>query len=246
MQSLFIKRFFSTNNASKFKLIKFNPYLKEDYLLFKNLMLENIQYSALQFMIPNLRQDIDLEDVSAVAKYFSDPEKEKYLQDAYKYVTNNHHKTKLGYCKVLTEDGQFIGNAGWIMHDVKDDGTVEELERGIHLKKSYRSIDGTKGQLNTSNPKTGAKVMKLVIDNLDDHKSSLNPDGKLVSSILESNKRSQAFTQRHKLNLGEPTKKLDGVYKWEQKIGTFTKRIPEIKNLLNETIKKENSFREGL
>lgn len=239
-----IRKHFSTAIKKEFKLLKFDPQSKSDYKLFRDLMLGNIRYSALQFMIPNLTKEVDLEDRDAVEKYFKDPVKDLYLQEAYKYVTNNHERTKLGYCKVLDKDDQFVGNAGWIMHDVDLDGTVQQLERGIHLNQTHRSSDISKAL--KPSPNTGAKVMKLVVENLEDYKETLNPDGKLISSILETNKRSQGFTQKHKLNVGKPDYIENGTCKWVQRIGDFVERIPEIKNKLNETINKGKGFNEGI
>ena len=230
-------RYYSTiRDDSKFKLVKFDEQSKDDYLLFRKLIIDNMKFSALQFLIPNLKEEVDVNNSKALEEYFESPEKDRYISDAYKFVTNNHNKSNLGYCKVLNKDDQFIGNSGWILHDVDDKGIVHKLERGIHLDQSLCSSDSASGY---SGPKIGARVMRDVVTQLEDNQDKLNPNGQLISSILESNKRSQAFTQKYKLNVGEPVGSEGGALKLIQKIGDFTKRIPEIKSLLDESISKQ-------
>jgi hypothetical protein len=227
------QRFFSSFSNLDLELLKFNRESERDFQKFRGLIIENINYSALQFLIPNIDKDLNLYDKKAVFKYFSCDTKNAYLLDAFKYVTQNHEKTDLGYYKVL-KGGEFVGNAGWIVHNVSAQGKVDIIERGIHLNPSLCSDDSKDSR--KPKPRVAARVMKEVCENLYKHREQLDLDGELRSTIIKSNDRSYAFTQKYKLNIGFPDSEENGNYKWTQKIGAFLDRVPEITHLLDRSI----------
>lgn len=233
-QPNFARFFSSLREIPDLKLVKFNQRSKGDYELFRGLIIDNMNFSALQFLIPNIRDDIpDLTDSEELRRYFDNINKDKYLRDAYNFVTQNHEKGALGYCKIMQDD-EFIGNTGWIMHDIDEKGIIHKLERGIHLKQELCSLDG---KPNTCfKPKTGALAMKQVIQQFEDNIESLDEDGQIFSSILKTNKRSQEFTKKYRLNVGDPVFEENGTLKWVQRIGDFASRTGEIKELLDEAI----------
>lgn len=230
-----VKKGFSSNNP--FKLIKYDYNSKEDYEIFKNVIIENLQYSSLQYSIPNLHNEVNINNIDALKVYFSQPDKEAYIKKAFQFVTNHWDKSSTGYCKIIDQETDKVaGNAGWILYNVSDNGVINDLERGIHLRKDYRSEDNK--TLNSKKIGVGAKVMRLIIDNFEENKDKINPEGTLVSSILKNNTRSQAFTQKHLLNVGEPTREQNGCYKWEIKNKEFIERMPAIKERLDKTINR--------
>jgi len=239
----FTRSFSQLRKVPEFKLIKFDSKSKGDYELFRELIIENMEFSALQFLIPNLNDDIrDLRDKDEVRNYFDRFGKDKYLLDAYNFVTQHHDIAPLGYKKIL-QNGIFIGNTGWIMHEVNDDGVISKIERGIHLKQSLCSPNLSDKPSSIVKPRLAARIMKVVVQDLEDNKDSLNPDGQIVSSILKTNKRSQAFTKKYRLNVGDPTYEEGNTYKWVQRIGDFVNRIPEINSLLDKSIKERKGGR---
>lgn len=156
----FTRAFSKLRKVPEFKLIKFDPKSKGDYELFRELIIENMEFSALQFLIPNLDDDIeDLRDKEEVGAYFDRFGKDKYLLDAYNFVTQNHEKGPLGYKKVL-QDGQFVGNTGWIMHEINDQGKISKIERGIHLKQSLCSPNLSDKPNTSFKPRLGARIIR--------------------------------------------------------------------------------------
>lgn len=234
MQYTYTKEFLNILKK-EFILRKYHPNSIEDYKLFRQLLLQNMQYSALQFLIPNMREEVDVCDLPALQKYFKCPVKDNYTREAYKYVSNNNLITNIGYYKILNKQNCFIGNGGWIVHSIKNKKAFE-IERGIHLDQLNRSSD-VKNKKQNGN---GAKVMKLLLANLEDNQDCVDVKGKVISTIFKTNKRSQAFTIKHKLNIGEPVETLNNTYKWERNTGEFIKAIPEMQNALNETIAKQH------
>ena len=232
----FTRSFSKLRKKPEFKLIKFDAKSRGDYEKFRELIIENMEFSALQFLIPGIKDDVrDLRDKEEVRTYFDDLDKDKYLRDAYAFVTQNHDIGALGYKKIL-KDGQFVGNTGWIMHEVEKGGLIRKIERGIHLKQDLCSANLSDRPGYTFKPRLGARVIRQVVQELHDNKDHLDPDGQIVSSILKTNKRSQAFTKKYRLNVGDPVFEENGAYKWVQRIGDFTARTPEILSLLDETI----------
>ncbi len=239
----FTRSFSQIRKLPEFKLIKFNAKSDSDYQLFRGLIIDNMEFSALQFFIPNIKDDIkSVQDSSEVRNYFNNPEKDKYLKDAYTFVTQNHETGVLGYKKVL-QDGVFVGNTGWIMHDVGLDGRINKIERGIHLKQDLCSANLSEKPSTVFKPRVAVQVMKQVVEDLISNKDLLNLDGELVSSVLKTNKRSQAFTKKYKLNIGEPNFEEAGALKWAQKIGDFVDRSPEILSLLDQAANNQYSGR---
>lgn len=235
----FTRSFSRLRKTPEFKLVKFDQNSKGDYELFRNLIIENIEFSALQFLIPNLKHEVDLKDQEQVKEYFEDLEKDAYLYDAYKYVTKNHYKGVLGYKKILRGES-FVGNTGWIMHDVDLDGKIHKIERGIHLKQDLCStnLDLDIPSSSMKKPRYGATIMKEVVLDLERNVNHLNLDGDLVSSILETNTRSQRFTLKTLLNQGQPVLKENNAFKWQEKIGNFVDRIPKILEKLDQCIEE--------
>ena len=236
MQYIHTKKFLNILK-NEFKLQKYNTHSIEDYKLFRQLLLQNMQYSALQFLIPNMREEVDVCDLQALHKYFKCPVKDNYIHQAYKYVSNNNAITNIGYYKILNQNNAFIGNGGWIVHSVKHNKAFD-IERGIHLDKLNRSSDIKDNKQNGN----GAKVMKILLANLEDNQSCVDLEGKIISTIFKTNKRSQAFTLKHKLNIGEPVETPNNTYKWERNTSEFIKSIPEMQNALNKTIEKKKSI----
>jgi hypothetical protein len=235
MQLIHTKEFLNIVK-NEFRLQKYNPYCKQDYYLFRTLLLQNMQYSALQYMIPNMTKEVDVCDLQALQKYFNNPIKENYCLQAYQYITRNNLATNIGYYKILNKQNIFIGNAGWIIHKVENQ-KASEVERGIHLNIINRSSDiADKKQYGN-----GAKVMKLILANIEEHQESVDMEGKIISTILKTNTRSQRFTTKHKLNIGEPVLTQNNTYKWERKTKDFIAAIPEMQNELNKTIEKAKS-----
>ena len=76
-------------------------------------------------------------------------------------------------------------------------------------------------------------LVDLCLDNFEQNIHNLDINGILLSSILKTNVRSQQFTLKNKLNIGEPTGEDELTYKWTQKIGDFAKRVPEIRKNFN-------------
>jgi hypothetical protein len=235
----FTRAFSQLRKVPEFKLIKFDAKSKGDYEMFRELIIENMEFSALQFLIPNINDDIkDLRDKQEVSDYFDKFSRDKYLRDAYNFVTQNHDMGPLGYKKIMRE-GVFIGNTGWIMHEIGDTGLIKKIERGIHLKQDLCSPDLSENPKTSFKPRLGARVIRQVVQELYDNKDSLDLDGQLISSILKTNKRSQAFTKRYRLNVGDPTFEEGETFKWTQRIGDFVSRTPEILGLLDKTIDQE-------
>ena len=106
------------------------------------------------------------------------------------------------------------------------------MERGIHINSQIRNND------NGTSAKEGSKIMLLAIENLEQNLNEVDLDGTLLSSILKSNKRSQNFTLKHHLNIGEPTSQDELTYKWEQPIKSFVDRLPKIKDSLKKDIQR--------
>ena len=233
MQYIHTKEFLNILKK-QFRLQKYNTHSIEDYKICKQLLLQNMQYSALQFLMPNMREEVDVCDLQSLQKYFKCPTKDNYMREVYKYITHNNTITDIGYYKIFNKQNCFIGNGGWIVHKLKNNKAFE-IERGIHLDKLNRSSDIKDNKQNGN----GAKVMKILLANLEDNKHCIDADGKIISTILKTNKRSQAFTLKHKLNIGEPVETPNNTYKWERNTGEFIKAIPEMQNALNETIAKQ-------
>lgn len=219
---------------NEFRLQKYNTHSIEDYKLFRQLLLQNMQYSALQYLIPNMNEEVDVCDLPALQKYFKCPVKDNYIYQAYKYVSNNNIITNIGYYKILNKQNCFIGNGGWIVHSLKNKKAFE-IEVGIHLDKLNRSSDIKEKKQNGN----GAKALKIILSNLEDNTDCVDLEGKVITTILKTNKRSQAFTLKHKLNIGEPVETPNNTYKWERNTGEFIKSIPEMQNALNKTIEKQ-------
>jgi len=210
------------------KKYDYNSY--KDFQLASNLIIENIQYSALQRYLPI--HELDITNEEEVKAFFNNPDNFEKLKDAFSYMAKNNDKVKnIGYHKVYNDDFEFIGNAGFIIHKAED-GKASHIERGIHLDgKTRNNQDG-------QSTKQGAQVMRLVVENLEQNLDKVDMEGTMLSSILKSNTRSQNFTLKHKLNVGNPTSEDDLTYKWEQPIKSFVSRISEIKESLEKDIRK--------
>ncbi len=233
MQYIHTKEFLNILK-NEFRIQKYNTHSIEDYKLFRQLLLQNMQYSALQYLIPNMNEEVDVCDLPALQKYFKCHIKDAYIRQVYKHVSYNNTMTNIGYYKILNKHNCFIGNGGWMVHTLKNNKAFE-IERGIHLDILNRSSD-IKDKKQNGN---GAKVMKILLANLEDNQSCVDLEGKIISTIFKTNARSKAFTMKHKLNIGEPVEMPNNTYKWERNTSEFIKSIPEMQNALNETIAKQ-------
>jgi hypothetical protein len=211
------------------KKYDYNSY--KDFQLASNLIVENIQYSALQRYLPI--HELDITNEKQVREFFENPDNFQKLKSAFAYIAQNNNKVDgIGYHKVYNDDFEFIGNAGFIIHKINEDNKVSYMERGIHIDTKTRNAKDGKSK------KQGSQIMHLVIENLEDNLDKVDMNGTLLSSILKSNTRSQNFTLKHKLNVGNPTSEDDLTYKWEQPIKSFVSRISEIKESLEKDIRK--------
>ena len=214
-----------------FTLTKYKYKSNQDYVVFKELILENFEYSTLQYYIPNIDR-IDVKDKVELYKFFSIPEYDKYIKDFYDIVSNNQQKTEIGYYKATDSNNVFVGSVGWLIHDIKN-AQINILERGIHLKKDFRSSDVLDKSTEKSN--IPCAIMRLAVENLTENQNELNKEGQLISSILKTNVRSQKFTKKYELNVGEP-KECGNVLRWESKISEFLDRSDKIKAKLDKDI----------
>lgn len=209
-----------------YKLVKYNPKSDEDFELCGKLTIKNIKFSALQKLL--LLDEIDINNQEQIDNYFKKDGNFEKLRPAFQYMTEkNNEVEKIGYHKIIDtkNNNAFVGHAGFIILEAKD-GIAKKIERGIHIDPEYRDneIGSSKNQ--------GKIIMNLCLDNLEQNLNEVDLEGTLLSSILKTNTRSQQFTLKNKLNVGNPTKEDELTYKWEQKIGDFVKRIPEIRNNL--------------
>lgn len=217
-------------NISKrqfYKLVKYNPQSDEDFELCGKLTIKNIKFSALQKLLP--LDEIDINNQKQIEEYFIKDGNIEKLRPAFQYMTGkNNEVDKIGYHKIIdgSNNDAFVGHAGFIILEAKD-GVANKIERGIHIDPEYR--DNKVG----ASTKQGSVVMNLCLDNLEHNIHEVNLEGVLLSSILKTNIRSQQFTLKNKLNIGEPTGKDELTYKWTQKIGDFVNRIPEIRENFN-------------
>lgn len=233
----FTRAFSRLRKTPEFKLVKFDPKLEGDYLAFRNLLIENIKFSALQFLIPNLRNEVNLSNKTEVREYFKDLNKDIYLRDAYNYVTINHDKGPLGYKKIL-RDGEFIGNTGWMMRKVEG-GLITELERGMHLQEKYCSPDLSTKPNSTVKPRVAAQIMRLNVLDLLENKDSLDMNGKIISNIDAKNIRSQVSMINRGMNVGEPTKRTKTILTWERGIDNMLACAEEVLRNLDKTIDQQ-------
>lgn len=218
---------FNVTKKHFYKLIKYNPQSDEDFELCGKLTIKNIRFSALQKLLP--LDEIDINDQTQINNYFLKDGNFEKLRSAFQYMTaKNNEVEKIGYHKVIDtkNNNAFVGHAGFIILETKN-GIANKIERGIHIDPDYRD-----NKLGLSQ-KQGKIIMNLCLDNLEKNINEVNLDGMLLSSILKTNTRSQQFTLKNQLNIGNPTKEDELTYKWEQKIGDFTKRIPEIRKNFN-------------
>lgn len=229
-----LTRAFSTYN--QIRLVKLNPDSQEDAEFFANLTATNIAFSALKNFVPNMDQEVDINNIKSVQQYFMQADKRKYLFDAYRYVSKNNNICKFGYNKVVNEHGEAIGVTGFMPHIIDENGIVKQIERGNHFTPETRSED-TPNNSPVIRPRYAAIGMKKALEQLYDNRHILDPEGELMSNILADNIRSQNFTLKHKLNQGEP-KIENGIAKWREKIGNFINRKPIICEALENTIQK--------
>ena len=213
-----------------YHLKKYNYHSYKDFQLASNLIIENIQYSALQRYLPV--HELDITNEAQVREFFKNPDNLEKLKDAFAYIAKNNDKVdNIGYHKVYNDNFDFIGNAGFIIHKAEN-GKASYIERGIHLDEKTRNSQDGKSK------KQGSQIMRLVVENLEQNLDKLDMNGTMLSSILKSNTRSQNFTLKHKLNMGTPTSEDDLTYKWEQPIKSFVTRMSEIKKSLDNDIRK--------
>jgi len=227
-------RAFSTYN--QIRLVKLNPNCEEDKEFFANLTATNIAFSALRHFVPNMEKEVDINNIPAVQEYFMQADKRKYLFDAYRYVSKNNNICEFGYNKVINEHGKAIGVTGFMPHVIDKNGIVKQIERGNHFTPETRSND-TPSNSPVIRPRYAAIGMKKALEQLFENRHKLDLDGELMSNILADNIRSQNFTLKHKLNIGEP-KIENGIAKWREKIGNFLNRKTDICEALNSTIRK--------
>ena len=224
------KSHLSVSKKSFYKLVKYNPQSDEDFELCGKLTIKNIRFSALQKLLP--LDEIDINNQEQIENYFLKDGNFEKLRPAFQYMTGkNNEVEKIGYHKVIDtqNNNAFVGHAGFIILEAKN-GIATKIERGIHIDPDYR--DSKSGV----SEKQGRIVMNLCLDNLQENTDNLDLDGELLSSILKTNIRSQQFTLKNKLNIGEPTGQDELTYKWNQRIGDFVKRIPEIKKNFDRTV----------
>lgn len=213
-----------------YHLKKYNYNSYKDFQLASHLIIENIQYSALQRYLPI--HELDIANEEQVKEFFKNPDNFHKLQDAFAYIAKNNDKVEnIGYHKVYNDNFDFVGNAGFIIHKVEN-GKASYIERGIHLDSKTRNSQDGKSR------KQGSQVMKLVVENLEQNLDKIDMSGTMLSSILKTNTRSQNFTSKHQLNIGNPTSEDELTYKWEQPIKSFVERISEIKNSLEKDINR--------
>jgi hypothetical protein len=224
-----LKQLRAFTSTPEFRLVQFDPNSEGDFRLFKGLMVDNIEFSALQFLIPNLKEELNLQDKRATKIYFDRPDKEEYIKNAYLFMTENNPRTPLGYKKVLNRYGEFIGNSGFAVHELDEDGKAFVLERGTHLDQSLCSSP-------TSSPRNGVKVFKLIHEDLLRHADSLNKEGIVESNILSENTRSVKSMFNNGLNVGEPINKKPNVDSWAYKVRDYLGRTPQIIDKLNQKI----------
>jgi hypothetical protein len=208
-----------------FKLVKYNPKSESDYTIFKNIMIDNIEYTTLQNAIPGLNK-IDLQDKKAVKLFFTNQQNNEVLQSIYTKLFEKQQDAKIGYNKIYNTSDNIVGNVGWIIEKVNNN-QIDQVQRGIHLTKQNCTDNIQKG--------IGCIAMRLALEELTDNQDTLNPDGKIVSKILTNNTRSQKFTQKHKLNFAEP-KIENNIITYEHNTKDFLAKADSMKQSLDKEI----------
>lgn len=220
----------------KYIIQKLSNKCPKDYKRFKLITCENFRYSALQFLVPNIKEIKNINDFEEVNSFFQKEENNIFMKKGYDYLTQNNHLTPVGYQKVFNENGDFISIGGHFVDEFKN-GKITKLQRGIHVRQDFTD---------PSNPKPvvmGAVLMWHFLDHLEKNKEHLDYDGVLLSSILVTNGRMVDFGLRHKLNVGDcKFNKERGTLEYAQPIGDYIERLPIIKGSLEVSINKFNKF----
>ena len=212
---------------------KLNNKCNINFATFQEITIQNIQYSALQFTAPTLKEEVkDLSDYKAVSEFFAREENKECMVNAFDYLTKNNHLTPIGYLQAYNEKKEFLGIGGHFVDEIKN-GKITKLQRGIHVRQDFKD---------PKNPKPvimGAVLMWHFLDHLEKNKEYLDYDGVLLSSILVTNGRMIDFGLRHKLNVGDykPNKER-GTLEYRQPIGEYMGRMSEMKGSLEVSINK--------